>query len=130
MRHLPVRIAGLTALIIVVVIGAAASYWMRTKASEREQQAAGLTGGNVARAPEILRQYGCVACHTVRGVAAAGGLLGPNLSDREKLLTKKPQELIAYIVNPKASNPKTVMPTTGISEPEARDIVAYLLSLR
>ena len=107
---------------------AASAYWLRGQAHQREQRAAELTGGDPARAPELMRR--CVACHTVRGVAAPGGLLGPNLSDPEKLLTRKPQELIAYIVDPKSANPKSVMPRTGISEMEARDVVAYLLSLR
>jgi mono/diheme cytochrome c family protein len=109
---------------------AASAYWLRGQAHQREQRAAELSGGDPARAPELMRHYGCVACHTVRGVAAPGGLLGPNLSDPEKLLTRKPQELIAYIVDPKSANPKSVMPRTGISEMEASNVVAYLLSLR
>ena len=66
----------------------------------------------------------------MRGVAAPGGLLGPNLSNPEKLLTRNPQQLMDFIVDPKAANPKTVMPMTGISRSEARDVAAYLLSLR
>jgi mono/diheme cytochrome c family protein len=119
-------------VIAIIAVGAlaATAYWLRGQAHQRELRAAELTGGDPARAPELMRYYGCVACHTVRGVAAPGGLLGPNLSDPEKLLTKKPQELIAYIVDPKSANQKSVMPRTGISERQARDIVAYLLSLR
>jgi cytochrome c len=128
MRLSPARLAGIA--MMLVVIAAASIYWLRAKAYERQQKAAELTGGDPTRAPEILRQYGCVACHTVRGVAAAGGLLGPDLSDPEKLLTKNPQALIDYIVNPKELNTKTVMPRTGISRAEARDVVAYLFSLR
>ena len=123
-------LAGARAIIIIIAAVAAGAYWHDRGAHQRQQRAAELTGGDPARAPELMRHYGCVACHTVRGVAAPGGLLGPNLSDPEKLLTRKPQELIAYIVDPKSANPKSVMPRTGISEMEASDVVAYLLSLR
>ncbi len=121
----------IVALMALVLAGATAAtvYWLRARAYQCEQRAAELTGGDPGRGPEMLRQYGCVACHTVRGVPAPGGLLGPNLSNPEKLLTKNPQQLIDFIVNPKATNPKTVMPLTGISKEEARDVAAYLLSL-
>jgi mono/diheme cytochrome c family protein len=114
----------------VIVAAGGGTYWLYSKAQARQKAAAELTGGNPKLAPEILRRYGCVACHNVRGVPAAGGLLGPDLSNPEKLLTRKPQDLIDWIVDPKAANPKSVMPMTGISQSEARDVVAYLLSLR
>jgi mono/diheme cytochrome c family protein len=128
----PNKILGIVSLIALIVIGATAAsvYWLRARAYQGEQRAAELTGGDPGRGPEMLRQYGCVACHTVRGVAAPGGLLGPNLSNPEKFLTRNPQQLIDFIVNPKATNPKTVMPLTGISEAQARDVAAYLLSQR
>ncbi|MGG7379224.1 hypothetical protein ACQ7B2_10875, partial [Escherichia coli] len=74
------KILVIVALIALILGGATAAsvYWLREGAYQREQRAAELTGGDPGRGPEILRRYGCVACHTVRGVAAPGGLLGPN----------------------------------------------------
>ncbi|MGN6489877.1 MAG: c-type cytochrome [Devosia sp.] len=37
-----------------------------------------------------------------------------------------PQNLNGFIVNPQAADPKTAMPIPGITEAEARDVVAYL----
>jgi cytochrome c1 len=45
-------------------------------------------------------------------------------------LTNRPDNIVRWIVNPRAVSPKTAMPVTGISEREARDVAAYLLTLR
>jgi hypothetical protein len=37
-----------------------------------------------------------------------------------------PDNLVHWIVDPRGLNPKTRMPGTGIPEPAARDIAAYL----
>jgi cytochrome c len=36
------------------------------------------------------------------------------------------EALVHWIVSPSALDPKTAMPDTGVSEAEARDLVAYL----
>jgi cytochrome c len=40
------------------------------------------------------------------------------------------ENLIRWIVNPQAINPGTAMPNLGVSEPHARDMAAYLFTLR
>jgi cytochrome c1 len=45
-------------------------------------------------------------------------------------LTNTPGNLIRWIEDPRAVDPQTAMPTTGISKREARDMAAYLLTLR
>jgi cytochrome c2 len=37
-----------------------------------------------------------------------------------------PDNLVRWIVNPKAFSARTAMPVTGISESQARNIAAYL----
>ena len=65
-----------------------------------------------------------------------GGRVGPPLADlgaRFYLggrITNTPGNLIRWIEDPRAVDPQTAMPTTGISKREARDMAAYLLTLR
>jgi cytochrome c1 len=39
-----------------------------------------------------------------------------------------PDNLVQWIVSPQTFSPRTVMPATGITEAEARDVAAYLYS--
>ena len=45
------------------------------------------------------------------------------------MLTTTPDNMIAWIVNPRSIDPLSAMPRTGISGTEARDLVSYLYSL-
>jgi cytochrome c1 len=42
------------------------------------------------------------------------------------MLPNTPENLVAWIEDPRAINPRTAMPATGIPEQAARDIAAYL----
>lgn len=93
-------------------------------------------GGQAERAPAHIRAYGCGSCHTIPGVAGARGLVGPPLTamaDRAYIagiVPNTPQQMVDWIRNPKAVDDRTAMPTLGVSEAEARDIAAYLFTLR
>jgi cytochrome c1 len=95
-----------------------------------------LTGGDPKRAPKILRQFGCAACHTISNIPSPGGLAGPELSAMSErvyiagVLPNTPENLVGWIANPQIAKPGSAMPVTGISENEAKDAAAYLLSLR
>ena len=59
-----------------------------------------------------------------------GGAQGP-LAARLYLagtLPNTPENLVRWIRDPKGVKPETAMPVTGISDEEARDVAAYLLS--
>jgi cytochrome c1 len=45
-------------------------------------------------------------------------------------LPNSPGNLMRWIVNPSAVEPKTAMPTLGITSDEAHDIAAYLYTLQ
>jgi cytochrome c1 len=68
----------------------------------------------------------------VPGITGGNGQVGGPLSDIRKrvyvggVLTNSPDNLIRWIVDPQQFSPRTAMPATGISEPEARDVAAYL----
>jgi mono/diheme cytochrome c family protein len=98
----------------------------------KNPEAAALTGGHPERAADEMIRYGCGGCHTIPGVPGASGLVGPPLRSIGRLtyiggsVRNTPDNLVRWILDPRGLNPKTRMPGTGISEPEARDIAAYL----
>ena len=108
-----------------------------TRADEaRRREAMALTGGDPARGRELLRTYGCAACHTIPGVDGADGLVGPPLAGIASrsyvggVLPNTPANMIRWIRDPRGVDPRTAMPNAGVTEPDARRIAAYLYTLR
>jgi cytochrome c1 len=103
---------------------------------ELEARAAGLTGGDPHAGREAIALYGCGVCHTVPGVRRAQGMVGPPLTAFAKRiyvagkLPNSPDNLIHWILDPQAVSAATAMPNTGVTEGDARDIAAYLYTLR
>jgi cytochrome c2 len=96
----------------------------------------GSAGGDARRGAEAIRAYGCDACHTIPGIVTANALVGPPLdgwADRRYIAGKLPNEpelLVQWIRYPQAIEPGTAMPNLGVTEQDARDISAYLFTLR
>ncbi|WP_236020529.1 c-type cytochrome [Sabulicella rubraurantiaca] len=94
------------------------------------------TGGNPEAGHAALIRFGCGGCHRISGVAAARGRVGPSLaglSGRTYLagrLPNEPAQLIRWIREPRAVDPQTAMPDLGVEERDARDMAAYLYSLK
>ena len=84
----------------------------------------------------LLAQYQCGSCHTIPGVAAARGRLGPSLEAFGKRsyiaghLPNGPDLLARWIAAPAALVPDTTMPSMGVSPADARHMAAYLGSLQ
>lgn len=120
-------IAALAALAV-----AAGSLWQIEHRSTNI--AVALTGGNITRAPELIRRYGCAGCHTISGIPGGDGQVGGPLQDIRRrvfiggVITNSPDNMIKWIVSPQTFSPRSAMPATGISEAEARDVAAYLYS--
>lgn len=93
------------------------------------------TGGNIARGEDLVRTHGCVACHSVPGMASVDNGYGPGLdgfADRRLIggsAENEPDTLIQFLMSPRSVNPDTAMPTIGLSEEEARDIATWLYTL-
>ncbi len=93
-------------------------------------------GGDATQGQQAIQRYGCGTCHVIPGIAGANGTVGPPLEAyaRRKYiagtLTNTPDHLIAWIQNPQTIEPGTAMPNMGIGERDARDIAAYLATLR
>lgn len=123
----PLSIAGALLLAIFVAAGL---FWQQQHRSERVARA--MTGGDPDRAPAAIRRYGCGGCHTIPGIPGGDGQVGGPLADIIHrvyvggVLTNSPEHLTQWIVAPQTFSPRSAMPATGISESEARDVVAYL----
>jgi cytochrome c len=93
-------------------------------------------GGDPERGRAAISRYGCGACHAIPGVVAAHGQVGPALggvAGRAVIagrLANTPDNLVRWIQHPQAVAPGTVMPEMGVTEADARDIAAYLYTLR
>jgi cytochrome c oxidase assembly factor CtaG/cytochrome c2 len=95
-----------------------------------------LTGGDLGRGLIAIHQHGCPSCHTIPGVPGAHGLVGPPLGGIANriyiagMLPNTPENMMRWIQAPQEVNQHTAMPNMGITEPEARDIVGYLYTLK
>jgi len=116
------------ALCMLVLIGCASH--------EDQRIAEDLTGGTVDRGRAAFRKYGCGSCHEVHGEQTAQGSVGPSFHDfalQSYLpggLTNSPANLMRWIEHPREVEPKTAMPELGVSERDARDLAAYLYTMK
>jgi cytochrome c1 len=84
----------------------------------------------------LLRQFGCGDCHRIPGVAAAEGTFGPPLTAIGRRiylaghLPNTPDNLVRWIRAPQSIDPATAMPDLAVGEAHARDMAAYLGTLR
>src|SRR5579864_1570362 len=95
-------------------------------------------GGDPAVGAQLIVQKGCPACHTIPGIPGANGTIGPNLggvASRTRIAggavpNNGPNDVKAWIMNPPALKPGTIMPNLGLTDQEATNIVAYLETLK
>jgi cytochrome c len=95
-------------------------------------------GSPAAEGQQLIASKPCVGCHTIPGVPGATGTVGPNLAGvagRTKIAggavdNTGPDDLKAWIMNPPAKKPGTLMPNLGLTDDEATKIVAYLELLK
>lgn len=120
------------AILGVALAAGAATYWQSQQQTTNVAKA--MTGGYPSRAPELIRRYGCAGCHTIPGIPGGDGQVGGPLKDLRQrvyvggVVLNSPDNLTRWMVSPQTFSPRTAMPATGISEPEARDVAAYLYS--
>lgn len=95
-----------------------------------------ITGGDPARGRALVATYGCGFCHTVPGVRRAVGRVGPPLIGFASrvyiagVLANEPRNLVRWLQDPPSVDPQTAMPDLGVSDTDARDLAAYLYTLR
>ncbi len=94
------------------------------------------TGGVAERGGQVIASKGCGSCHTIPGIKGARGLVGPPLTSFGRRtfiggeLPNKPENLVRWVRSPRSVEPGTAMPNLGLTEQQARDVAAYLYTLR
>jgi len=110
--------------------------WTACQGGNASKPAVVYTGGDPARGRLVIDHYRCGACHVIPGVPHADGLVGPPLmlfARRTYIAGELPNStanLVRWVRAPQSVEPKNAMPTLGLSEQEARDVAAYLYTLR
>ena len=93
-------------------------------------------GGDPGRGADLISRYGCGSCHVIPGIHEAGGKVGPPLTDFSERgyiageLPNNAGNLIRWIMDPPGVEPGTDMPNLNVTDAEARDIAAYLFTLK
>jgi len=79
-----------------------------------------------------IQQYACVTCHTIPGIVGANAPVGPSLAHlgvRKIIgghLPNTPENLAAFLREPRKYKPDGAMPGLGVTERDARDMAAWL----
>ena len=95
-----------------------------------------LTGGDPDKGRGAITTYGCDTCHFIPGVLTATATVGPPLEQiglRSYLagrIDNTPENMIKWLRDPRSVDPQTAMPQTGLTDTDARNIAAYLYTLR
>lgn len=90
----------------------------------------------VTHGQQLLARYHCGSCHMIPGVAASRGQVAASLAafGRRSYIAGRvantPAMLARWITEPASVVPGTLMPSMGVSADDARDMAAYLGTLR
>ncbi len=120
-----------TRLLMISVLGLAAI-------GSGEGEAAGPDNfsGDVRRGADLVKNYRCGGCHDIPGIAGANGNVGPPLhriGTRTYIagyIQNSPDNMAAWIEDPQKALPGNAMPRMGIPQKDARDIAAFLYTLK
>lgn len=94
------------------------------------------TLGDSSRGRALIQDFDCGMCHAIPGVRAANGAAASPLlwfSRRSFIageVPNTPTNLVRWLRDPREIEPRTAMPALGLTDDQARDIAAYLYTLR
>jgi mono/diheme cytochrome c family protein len=92
--------------------------------------------GAVQRGRAAIQQYGCSTCHLIPGIRGPDAQVGPPLAGiagriyLAGVVLNTPAHMIEWLRHPQEVKPLSAMPDLGVDERDARDIAAYLYTLR
>lgn len=98
--------------------------------------AATIAHGSPGRGHDLIMQYGCGSCHSIPGIPGANATVAPPLAGIAGrsyiggVLTNTPDHMREWIMDPPKVDSNTAMPNLGVNANDARDISAYLYTLR
>jgi cytochrome c oxidase subunit 2 len=120
---------------IRVVVQSAADF--QAWESQQEQPPATPPPSNAAAVAgmSLFSLRGCTGCHTINGISA--GVIGPNLTHFKSrsvfagsIFANNDNNLRAWLQNPPAEKPGSVMPNLNLSQDDINKLVAYLDTLK
>lgn len=118
-------------LAIALLAALASCQPSRTRPPERQ-----VPGGDPERGARAIAAHGCGGCHSVPGVEEAESYIAPPLDRYAErafvggVVSNNAENLVRWIEDPQAIDPETAMPNLGVPHEDARDIAAYLYTLR
>jgi cytochrome c2 len=125
-------------LLAVAALLAIGGIIIQDRQGDRENRvvAEQVTRGDSVAGKAAIGRFGCGSCHQIRGVPGALGGVGPSLTglpQRSELaghLANTPANMVRWIRDPQGVAPGNGMPDLGVGEQDARDIAAYLYTLK
>lgn len=126
----------LTVIFLAAAVGTLVFMISTNRATMAVAPAYAIDGGNPDQGPDAIQRYGCGSCHNIPGVNGAVGVVGPSLdhfgshSFIAGHFPNVPDNLVAWITHPQQMLPGNAMPDMNVSESSARDIAAYLYTLK
>lgn len=120
------------ALTLLIVCG----FLSACEGGETSRVSRTVSGGAAIRGKRVIMTKNCGSCHTIPGIPNARGLVGPPLfffSRRTFIageLPNTPENLVKWVRSPQSVEPRTAMPTLGLTDQQARDVAAYLYTLQ
>ncbi len=114
----------------IAEVNAIAEYiWDKSKPYEPNEK---YRGGNADKGKELISTIGCMGCHGVDGLEdqskAVKAYAGPWLSGLGSKVS--PDWIMSWIKKPWHYQEDSIMPSLRLTDAEANDITAYLISLR
>jgi len=95
-----------------------------------------VTEQSALRGRALITQYQCGSCHAIPGVANARGVTAVSLAGFSRRsyiagrIPNQPDALALWIIDPHAQISASTMPTLAVSPEQARDMAAYLWTLK
>lgn len=95
-----------------------------------------LIPGDARAGRQAIDQYLCATCHQIPGIVGANRHVGPPLNGIGTrryiagVLPNTPQNMVQWLRHPTTVDPLSAMPDLGVTEKDARDIAAYLSTLK
>jgi mono/diheme cytochrome c family protein len=92
--------------------------------------------GNPDAGRRAMDQYACATCHVIPGITGATQQVGPPLRGMASrsyiggVLSNTPANMVRWLMSPQRASAGTAMPDLGIGEQDARDMAAYLATLK
>jgi cytochrome c2 len=92
--------------------------------------------GDATAGAALIRKLGCGSCHDIPGIVDAHGMVGPplgHIAQRQFIagvLRNTPDNMTTWLRFPQRIVPGNAMPDLAISDHDARQITAYLATLK